>query len=63
MADETGPAPANVIQAPALFQSTQAPLQMNLTSNVFCRYVPSLCYALPSAAGFYTLMFYLCFIR
>ena len=32
---------------------------MNLTSNVFCRYVLSLCYALPSAAGFYTLMFYL----
>ena len=33
--------------------------------NLECllRYVPSLYYALPSAAGFYKLMFYLCFIR
>ena len=54
--------PANVTKAPALLQSTQVPVQMNLTSNVFCRYVPSLSYTLPSAAGFYTLMFYHCFI-
>ena len=42
MADEPVPPPANVTKAPALLQSTQVPVQMNLTSNVFCRYVPSL---------------------